>query len=284
MHFANSSTTGGGIDPGCAECQVWGGFGACDDNTGTGVLVWHSGNITPFDTWQLYTATFTATQNYTWIMFRVNSLNCSTGPYILLDNISPITGANVLATIDSTNVLCPGSANGAATAHAIGIHPPFTYSWAVPPSTDSTISGLSAGTYTVTVDSMPTPCISHSVSVAITQLTQLFLHFTITVQPTCTSTGSAYMSYAGGTSPFTFLWNNGPTTQSNPNLFAGTYGITATDANQCSASSSITLNVAGGITDSVSVVNALCGSNANSATVYPITATIDLCLPVEQWG
>ena len=70
------------------------------------------------------------------------------------------------------------------------------------------------------------------------------------------------MSYAGGTNPFTFIWSNGPTTQSNPGLFDGTYNITATDSFGCKALGAITISgTPSPMTITGTVTNAHCGQS-----------------------
>lgn len=262
VDLANSSSTGGGIVPGCAELQIWGGFGQCDQNT----LLWSSGNITPYDTWQTYTVTFTPTQNFTYCMFQVHSLGCSAQPYILVDNISPVVPNNVTATPHLiSNDKCAGSATGDAVVHTVGSNPPFTYAWSTPFGTDSTLTNATAGTYIVTVTDAHT-CTS-TASVTITEPAAITLTPDI-IQPGCAaSTGSAYMSYAGGTQPFTFIWSNGPTTQNDPNLFAGTYNISVTDSNGCTATGSVTIVNPTSMVINASITNATCAaSNGSIAT------------------
>ncbi len=264
---AQQSDASSGIVPGCAECQIWGGFGACDDNTGTGVLLWSSGNITPYDVWQTYNVTFTPTQNFTWVMIRINSLGCTDGPYILVDNISPIQPSNVNANfVLNQNVSCAGGTNGVATVHAIGLNTPFSYVWNTPNVLgDTVLNNVTAGTYTVIVTDANT-C-ADTVSITITEPQPITLTPTI-IPTTCFgfNTGSAYMSYAGGTAPYNFVWSNGPATQANPNLFAGTYGITATDANFCTATASITVTEPKAMLVTAVPVDAICGNNNGSAT------------------
>ena len=255
IDVANSSTTGGGIVPGCAELEIWGGFSACDQTT----LLWHSGNITPFDVWQTDTVRFTATQNFTWCMFQVNSLGCTSDPYILVDNIGPVIPSNVSAQAALiNNDHCSGDSTGNAVVHTIGQSPPFSFHWSTPLGTnDSVLSHVPAGTYTVTVSDANT-CLG-TAQVTVNQPSPFTITPTV-IQPTCggASTGSAYISYAGGTTPVTFDWSNGVTTQPNPNLFVGTYNITAADANGCSAVSAVTITSPATITITASITNAHC--------------------------
>lgn len=256
IDLANSSTTGGGIQPGCAECQIWGSNNGCHK----GELLWASGNITPYDVWQTHTVTFIPTQNWPYITIYVNSLGCTNGPYILVDNMTPLIPAtvNVTATVNN-HVSCAGGSNGMITAAVTGQNPPFTYQWSTTPAqTTSVLNNVTAGSYTVTVTDANT-CTA-TAQVTVTQPQPLTL--TPTVNPaTCfgTGTGSAYMSYAGGTAPMTFNWANGTTTQNNSGLFAGTVNITVTDANSCSVTGAAVITEPTAVTVTGNVTNPTCG-------------------------
>ena len=52
--------------------------------------------------------------------------------------------------VTSTPETCPGDMNGTATVVAMAGQPPYTYQWSNGGNT-ATITGLTAGTYTVTV-------------------------------------------------------------------------------------------------------------------------------------
>ena len=58
-----------------------------------------------------------------------------------------------LPTITQTNVTCYGGNNGTATVDSVNSGtPPYTYKWnTVPQQTTDTATGLTAGTYTVTI-------------------------------------------------------------------------------------------------------------------------------------
>ena len=71
------------------------------------------------------------------------------------------------------------------------------------------------------------------------------------------STGVATASTTGGTGAVGFLWSNGRTTASNTGLAAGTYTVTATDANSCRSIASVT------ITQPATALNASIGSQTN---------------------
>jgi uncharacterized protein (DUF2141 family) len=65
------------------------------------------------------------------------------------------------------------------------------------------------------------------------------------INPTCgNSDGQIKVLVLGGTAPFVFNWSNIPGTndpQNQTGLPAGTYGLTVTDANGCTASTTVTL-------------------------------------------
>ena len=51
--------------------------------------------------------------------------------------------------------------------------------------------------------------------------------------------GSIDQNIIGGTPPYTYLWNNGDTTEDITNLMAGTYSVTTTDTNGCFTTATI---------------------------------------------
>jgi hypothetical protein len=55
-------------------------------------------------------------------------------------------------------------------------------------------------------------------------------------------TNNAAVSANGGTSPYAYTWSNGALTSTISNVPAGTYSVIVTDANGCSASSTVILN------------------------------------------
>ena len=155
---------------------------------------------------------------------------------------------NVLATT-ITNVGCFGGNNGSATVtNPTGGTPPYTYQWNTnPQQITQTATNLTAGTYMVTVTDTK-GCTATS-SVTITQPAQPLSNVigqTIQhVKCNGSSTGSVTVSNPiGGTPPYTYKWNSVPEqkTQIATNLSAGTYSVTVTDFNGCTATSFATVN------------------------------------------
>ena len=141
----------------------------------------------------------------------------------------------------TTAVSCNGGTNGAATVTALGGTTPYTYAW---PSatTTATETGLSQGTYVVTVTDANS-CTTTS-SVVITEPSILTSAIGSSTNVSCNSgsDGSASVTVAGGTTPYSYAWPSGDTTANDTGLSQGTYIVTVTDANGCTSTSSITIN------------------------------------------
>src|SRR5690606_16041032 len=126
------------------------------------------------------------------------------------------------------------------TAVPAGGTPPFSYSWnTAPPRTTPTISGLPAGTWTVVVtDSNGCSAID---STTVGQPAQLLLDTASTPANCGLTDGSATVTPNGGTPTYTYSWTTVPpqTTATAINLAGGSYTVTVTDANGCSATATI---------------------------------------------
>jgi uncharacterized repeat protein (TIGR01451 family) len=94
---------------------------------------------------------------------------------------------------------------------------------------------------------------------------------TPTVVPTpatCTAHDGAVIAFgSGGVPPYTYLWSNGATTQTQTGLPSGYYGVTTTDANGCIGNSGAWVSVFSPIMVSYSTTPSLCTSNTGTATL-----------------
>lgn len=135
--------------------------------------------------------------------------------------------------INANNVLCNGGTTGVVSANTYGGTPPYSYLWSNgSTNTTQTITGLPAGTYTVTVTDAF--LCSKTASYTVTEPSLLTTSCTgSNVSCTGSSNGSANVTASGGTIPYSYNWSNGVTTSSNNNLITGTYTVTVTDGNGC---------------------------------------------------
>ncbi|MFH1320460.1 MAG: M4 family metallopeptidase [Bacteroidota bacterium] len=174
--------------------------------------------------------------------------------------------SSISATMD---VSCNGGNDGQATASATGGGPPYTYQWDDPMAqTNLSATGLSAGTYTITV-SDTNSCLSSSVvtinePIAITLTTGV-------VDETCgNSDGEASVTVSGGVAPYSYLWDDpgSQTTSTVTGLYSNTYSVVITDANGCTANGIVTVNnLAPSVSISSSTDVSCYGGSDGSATL-----------------
>ncbi|MEI6122103.1 MAG: T9SS type A sorting domain-containing protein [Bacteroidota bacterium] len=145
------------------------------------------------------------------------------------------------ATFSKTNVDCNGSSSGSITVTANGGTAPFQYSNDAGNNFQSgnVFNGLSAGTYPIIIKDGNNH-FSDTIIVSITQPQPLNVTNASVINADCNvNNGSISAIVDGGVAPYSYLWNNGDTNIINHNINAGQYSCTVTDANGCTAFSSL---------------------------------------------
>ena len=150
-------------------------------------------------------------------------------------NVSSVNGP--IITLDSsTDASCNGETDGSATVSVSGGTPAYTYSWAPSGGTNPTENNLGAGTYTVTVID-DAGCTS-LFDVTIGEPDEIIISGTTSNATCADNDGSIQTNVSGGNGGFTYTWTPSGTGANPTGLSPGTYDVTVTDANGCTAQSS----------------------------------------------
>lgn len=173
-------------------------------------------------------------------MYYVN-LNDTLRGCFATDSVMMSAPDTLLLSMNSVNVGCYGDSTGSLTANVTGGETTYQYSWSNGEIT-SGISGLPVGWYTVTVtDSLG--CIVMD-SMEITQPAALISNIgSYWNDSTGNCVGGATVVMQGGTSPYSYQWNDpsSTTTETVSGLCAGTYEVMVTDANSCTSLIDVTI-------------------------------------------
>ncbi|PCJ84833.1 MAG: hypothetical protein COA57_08535 [Flavobacteriales bacterium] len=182
--------------------------------------------------------------------------------------ISDVSGPTV-SLASYTDAVCNGNADGAATVSISGGTPGFTYAWSSG-GTDSTETGLTAGTYTFTVTDatgcmgVSSATINEPDAISITQSTT-------DISCNGSSDGTNTVSVTGGTSGYTYSWDNGDTDANISALSAGNYTVTITDTNSCTGTSSVTVTEPATLSLSTSTTDVTCNGNADGSATTSVS-------------
>lgn len=175
-----------------------------------------------------------------------------------------------------TDILCYGDNTGEIFTTASGGTIPYSYTWENASGTDlgvnaDNISGLSAGDYTLFLTD-DNNCGPVSQNFTITEpANSLTLNISVDSMPSCSglSDGGLTATASGGTAPYSYLWDApiaGNTNSTQTGLSAGSYQLTVTDANNCTAQQNIILNEPTAISININSTDVLCfGDNTGEA-------------------
>jgi len=230
-------------------------FGLSD---GTATLTISGGNVTtPYtEDWQGVDPNALAAGNYDVIV--TDASNCS-----LTVNVVINEPTEIMASVVPTDVSCFGGSDGSATATITGGTPPYVENW-----NGADPLALIAGSYILTVTDA-NMC-SVDVDVVIAEPAE----FSVTIVATDAlcfgqSTGTAVPTIVGGTGPFTEDYGNGIT--SGTALPAGNYTLTVTDANFCTATTTLDIFEPVELTGSVATSNVSCFGLSDGTAVGAIS-------------
>lgn len=160
------------------------------------------------------------------------------------------------------------------------VGPTFNYAWAPAGNIVSGGNTLNpsvnaAGTYTLTVTNVANGCAKET-QVQVTQLPEVGAAITGQTSVVCfgQNNGSASAIGSGGNDAFTYNWSNGMSGSSIGGLSQGNYIVTVTDGNNCTATSSVTINQPTAIaTNATATPQTMASVNDGTASANPMGGT-----------
>ncbi|MGB4771336.1 MAG: hypothetical protein WBP58_07750 [Chitinophagaceae bacterium] len=199
----------------------------------TTVTLSTSGGTAPY-TYSGASTTNVTAGTYTYVVTDVNGCSISKAITIVAAN-SPAPPSPAILTARATvkQVNCYGGNDGSASVEVSGGKAPYTISWSgATTASGPSVSGLAAGTYTVSIKDADQAVFTLQVEVS--QPSVLALQATANDVQTIGGTTQVTLQASGGTAPYAF-------TGSTTNVKAGTYTYVVTDANGCSASKTLVI-------------------------------------------
>jgi gliding motility-associated-like protein len=140
--------------------------------------------------------------------------------------------ANLSINLTPTNPLCAGDVNGSVSSIVSGGITPYNYTWSNTNSSNS-ISGLSAGSYTITVVD-DNSCVQTATAL-LTEPSIIVINLISSTNASCSylADGLINISATGGAGGYAYAWSNGTNNDILSGVNAGTYTVTITDTNGC---------------------------------------------------
>ncbi|MBL4577517.1 MAG: T9SS type A sorting domain-containing protein [Flavobacteriales bacterium] len=203
---------------------------------------------------------------------------------ITTDSVTLVDTITFIQTLITTEPDCYGNCNGSIQANVSGGTAPYTFLWSNGQTSNPSIN-LCSGTYCLTITDQ-NGCID-TACVTVTEPSAIMTTTTendVSCYAGCD--GSTTASVSGGTTPYTYLWNdpNLQTTITADSLCVGMYAVTIVDSAGCTALDSAIVSEPLALTSGVTTTNVSCAGAADgtalvsmSGGVAPYTYLWDLC-------
>ena len=220
-------------------------------------FVWNTGPTTE-DITGLSAGTFSCT--------ITDAAGCSlnTGNINVANNSGTLAISNIL--INDENC---GNGLGGINITIIGGATPYTFLWNTGATTEDLLTGLSAGNYTCDVTDAGGCTVQVQATVQNNQGSLYTISNIVTDESCSTGNGAINLNPNGGSTPYTFLWSNGATTEDISSLSAGNFTVTITDAGGCTLIENFTVqnNGANILISGVTIDDEMCSNSAGAIDI-----------------
>lgn len=208
-------------------------------------------------------------------------LDVIAGPYVV--NVQDDNGCTTLLTLDIPEGLslqagvdpvspptCNGDSDGSISISIEIANPPVTFDFGNGPQASNTLDNIPAGTYNVQV--VDGQGCEGFFTIEVVDFPPLELSIDpLDISCFGENDGSIVVTAMGGEGTYTYLWDSGQTTDSIANLSEGTYTVTVTDGNECTATATADIIEPPEIFVTIDVEDVLCAGDATG--VIDVTAT-----------
>ncbi len=160
----------------------------------------------------------------------------------IVENLLPMT-VNITM---QTEIKCFGEKSAVLRTTVKGGKEPYKYKWSSTEPATELASGLSAGSYSLTVTDAKGQTANTNINIEEPKAINLTAKVDAPAS-TGNSDGKATAKATGGTGNFTYKWSGGPngageSTATATKLGPGTHTVTATDANGCTATATVSIS------------------------------------------